>query len=145
MPHGILKIPTPKYVLSKDPEHPPYLVLCLDSIISKKKQGEILTAWDRVQATSPHHLIKHEEACSATPAYHWGIWEVTAKTPYIIQESKKQTPEVISAIDTLLDLVKKLVVPKIIKITKEYLPDQWTRQERLVNFTCRDVAQGDTK
>ena len=131
-PHGILKIPTPAYKLLSDPEHPPYLLLRLDSIITKKNQGDILRAWDCLQATSPSHLIKREGARSATPGYHWGIWEVTAQTPYITSESKKQTPEAILAIDNLLGLVKKMVVPKIIKMTKHYLPNQWLQQERCI-------------
>jgi hypothetical protein len=130
MPHGILKIPTPPYQLSQDPEHPPYLILRLDSIISGKKQGDILAAWDKVQAISPRHLIKRKGARSAVPAYHWGVWEATARMPHITLESQRQTPDAIVAIDKLLGLVKKFVVPKVIKITKEYLPDQWKRQER---------------
>lgn len=115
-----------------DLEHPPYLMLRLDSIISPWNREEILAAWDKVQVASPHHLIQREGARSSTPAYHWGVWEATAKKPYITRESREQTPEAIASIDKLLGLVKKLVVPKVIKVTKEYLPDQWIRQERLV-------------
>jgi hypothetical protein len=105
------------------------------------KQGKILRAWDQVQATSPRHLIKREGARSTTPAYHWGVWEVTASRPYITLESHQQTPEAILAIDNLLGLVKKHVVAKIIKITKEYLPYQWIRQERQVDFTEFQVVK----
>jgi hypothetical protein len=128
--NGILKVPTPKYKLSLDPDHPPYLILRLDLIVSVKKQWALLAAWDQVQAASPQHYIKREQARSTTPAYHWGIWEVTAPAPYITRESKDQTAEAILAIDKLLGLVKELMVPKIIQMMKEYLPVQWKHQER---------------
>jgi hypothetical protein len=123
-------MPTPDPMKSKDPEHPPYIMLRLDSIVSEGKRSQLLAAWDDVQALAPHHLIKRETACSKMPAYHWGIWETTADKPCITLESKQQTPEVIVAIDQLLNLVKKFVAPKIIKLTKEYLPHQWVHQER---------------
>jgi hypothetical protein len=137
--HGILKIPTPLSELSQDPDHPLYLLLRLDSLISWKNQGDILAAWDELQVTTPRHLIKREEARSATPAYHWGVWEATAPRPYITSESHRQTPEAILAIDKLLRLVKKFVIPKVIKTTKEYLPHQWKRQEEYVNKTYLEI------
>ncbi|KAF8220630.1 hypothetical protein L208DRAFT_1332732 [Tricholoma matsutake] len=130
IPNGILTIPMPESQRSLNPQHPPYLLLRLDSLLSPRKQGIILCAWDQVQATSPRHLIKHEGVRSTTPAYHWGAWEVTASRPYITMESHRQTPEAILSIDNLLDMVKKHIVAKIIKVTKEYLPNQWIRQER---------------
>jgi hypothetical protein len=126
-------VPTPKDIQSLDPDHPPFLVLRHDSIISPKKLSEILAAWDFVQSTSPKHHIKRENR-SATPGYHWGIWEITLDHPCITRESREQSKEAILAIDQLLGLVKELVVPKIIKMTKEYLPVQWTHQERYINF-----------
>ena len=130
MPDGILRVPTPASTLVSDPNHPPYLMLRLVSIVSERKQSELLAAWDQVQATSPRHYIKREEARSATPAYHFGVWEVTARAPYITRETKDQTADAILAIDKLLKLVKEQVVPKIISMMKEYLPVQWKHQER---------------
>ncbi|KAF8219033.1 hypothetical protein L208DRAFT_1383133, partial [Tricholoma matsutake] len=112
-----------------------------NSLLSPRKQGIILCAWDQVQATSPRHLIKHEGVRSTTPVYHWGVWEVTASRPYITMESHQQTPEAILSIDNLLDMVKKHVVAKIIKVTKEYLPNQWIRQERQVDLTPFQVTK----
>jgi len=134
LPGGILRIPTPAPTLALDSDHPPYLMLRLVTIVSKRKQLELLAAWDRLKATSPRHYIKSEEARSATPAYHFGIWEVTARAPYITRESKDQTAEAVVAIDNLLGLVKEQVVPKIISMMKEYLPVQWKHQERWVNM-----------
>ena len=130
MPGGILRVPTPAATLALDADHPPYLMLRLVSIVSPRKQLELLAAWDRLKATSPRHYIKSEEARSATPAYHFGTWEVTARAPYITRESKDQTADAILAIDNLLGLVKEQVIPKIISMMKEYLPVQWKHQER---------------
>jgi hypothetical protein len=130
LPHGILHVPTPKPELDSDPDHPPYMILRLVSIVPEWVQLALLDAWDQVKATSPRHYIKSEEARSATPAYHFGIWEVTALAPYITRESKDQTANAILAIDKLLRLVKELVVPKMISMIKEYLPVQWKHQER---------------
>jgi hypothetical protein len=134
MPDGILRVPTPLSNLTSDPDHPPYLMLRLVSIVSRRKQSELLAAWDKVKVSSPKHYIKREAARSATPAYHFGVWEVTAPAPYITQESKDQTADALLAIDKLLGLVKEQVVPKIISMMKEYLPVQWKHQERSVNF-----------
>lgn len=134
MPDGILCVPTPASHLVSDPNHPPYLMLRLVSIVSIWKQSELLAAWDQVKATSPRHYIKSEEARSATPAYHFGVWEVTARAPYITRESKDQKANAILAIDRLLRLVKEQVVLKIISMMKEYLPIQWHHQERYVRL-----------
>jgi hypothetical protein len=138
IPDGILLVPTPAYKLVSDPEHPPYLMLRLASIVSQWKQSELLAAWDKVKATSPRHYIKSEEARSVTPAYHFGIWEITNRVPYITRETKSQTAAAILAIDKLLGLVKEQVVPKIISMMKEYLPVQWQHQQRYVNLIARN-------
>jgi hypothetical protein len=129
--HSILQVPTPAFKMASDPTHLPYMILRCDSILSPWKQDQILAAWNRVQAVLPQHLIKWAETCSKTPAYHWGIWEASSHWPFITQESREQAPEAIAAIDRLLELVGRLMVPKIIKMTKTYLPDQWKAQERL--------------
>lgn len=130
LPHGILHVPTPQAMLVSDPDHPPYMLLRVVSIFSEQKQLALLAAWDEVKAASPRHHIKSEVARSVTPAYHFGIWEVTARAPQITRESRDQKAHAILAIDKLLGLVKKLVVPKMISMIKEYLPVQWKHQER---------------
>lgn len=133
-PSRILAIPTPGSYLQDDPQHPPYMMLRCVSVINPRTQAQLLAAWDRVQLVSPAHHIKREQARSVTPAYHWGVWEANASTPFITRESRKQSDEAVAAIDELLNLVRKRVVPKVIELSRHYLPLQWKEQERLVTL-----------
>lgn len=109
---------TPAY-LSSDP---PYLMLRHGSIVSPKKQSELLAAWDRVKATSPRHYKTREEARSATFAYHWVFWEVTTLGPYISRESRQQTEEAILASDRLPGMVKEANVHQAARRFSTTLP-----------------------
>lgn len=129
-PDGILLTPTPPSTLVSDPQHPPYMILRLISIVSERTQSELLAAWDQVKATSPKIYIKDDDARSITPAYHFGIWEVTSRVPHVTRETRDQTANAILAIDKLLRLIKAQVLPKIISMMKEYLPVQWAHQQR---------------
>ena len=104
------------------------------SVISPRTQARLLAAWDDVQNVSPRHHIRQEQARSATPAYHWGVWEGSSLQPFITCESRIQSLEAIAAIDQLLSLVGGLVVPKVIQMTRHYLPVQWKAQERCVTL-----------
>ncbi|KIJ94474.1 hypothetical protein K443DRAFT_125203 [Laccaria amethystina LaAM-08-1] len=131
-PDKILVVPTPPSVLQADPQHPPYLMLCCVSVVPPG-QALLLAAWDCVKSVSPKQYIKREQSHSATPAYHWGVWEKTQLTPYITSESSKQSVEAIAAIDKLLNLVGQRIVPKAIEMTQYYPPEQWKAQERAYN------------
>jgi hypothetical protein len=91
---------------------------------------ELLAVWDWIQLSEPKHWRKNDESRSKTPAYHFGVWETTASQPIITRESHLQRKEAIRAIDGLLGLVKKYVVPRIVKGLQQDLPIQWQEQEQ---------------
>ena len=113
-----------------DPHHPPYLILRCVSLISPRTQALLLAAWDCVKSVKPRQYIKGEQGRSATPAYHWGVWEATSLRPFVTRETRDQSVEAIAAIDQLLNLVRQRVVPKAIEMIRHYLPEQWKAQER---------------
>jgi hypothetical protein len=133
-PGTVLAVPTPSEELKADPQHPPYLMLHCVSVVSPRTQSLLLAAWNRVLSVSPKNHIKLEQSRSKTPAYHWGVWEASASKPLITRESRLQSREAIAAIDNLLSLVGQLVVPKVIRMTRYYLPVQWEAQERYANL-----------
>ena len=133
-PDKILNVPTPEYILQADPHHPPYLILRCVSVISARTQEQLLAAWDRVKTVKPRQYIKREHGRSATPAYHWGVWEASSLRPFITRETRDQSVEAIAAIDQLLNLVRQRVVPKAVEMIRHYLPEQWKAQERCVAF-----------
>lgn len=124
---------------SLDPRHPPYLMLRFDNVLSIAGQKRIFQAWLDLQSLNPKHHIAREMSRSTTPALHVGIWEMSSATPYVTRETVKQTEEVIIALDRLLLLVKSLMVPKILSLTRRFIPNQFSRNQRHVFVFLRSA------
>jgi hypothetical protein len=124
--HARFFLPVPD-LSSRDPNHPPYLMLRFTKVLSLSNQTRVLQAWDALQALNPVHHIAREKSRSTTPGLHVGVWELNSTTPYITKETTSQEEDVIIALDHLLELVKQLMVPKINSLTRRYLPIQFAR------------------
>jgi hypothetical protein len=104
---------------------PPYIVMRFEHLITTEEQHRLWFRWDRLIATKPVHLLKHDKNCSASEAWHLGIWEVTGKTPRLTSETTSQSPEAIEAIDVLLRFIKTYIAGKIGGVFKQHAPAQW--------------------
>jgi hypothetical protein len=129
--HAILRVPTPNLEL-RGPNHPPYMLLRFDNIVLPAHRSKILAAWDTLQSTHPRHHLKRERSRSTTPAYHFGVWEVSLPDPLITSETRIQCQEAVVAIDNLLLQIQRYVAPKIKSLLKRHLPNQWDNQDRCV-------------
>ncbi|KAG2088303.1 hypothetical protein BD769DRAFT_1671078 [Suillus cothurnatus] len=116
---------------------PPYIVMRFEHLITTEEQHRLWFRWDRLIATKPVHLLKHDKNCSASEAWHLGIWEVTGKTPRLTSETTSQSPEAIEAIDVLLRFIKTYIAGKIGGVFKQHAPAQWEAlcgaQNRVLN------------
>lgn len=126
-------IKTPLKTLQEHPGHPPFLVMRFDALLPTTTLETILQSWDLFISTSPVHKLKNDKSRSTAPAFHLGVWEVTFNQPRTTAETRQASPTIIEAMDRLLGDVKTLVVPKIVKLLKRYLPVQWEKQKWSVN------------
>lgn len=110
---------------SMPPDTPPYLIMRLEHLVTADQQHGLWHQWDRLLAANPQHLLKPDPNRSTSQAYHFGVWEVTGKTPRLTSDTAKQSPEAIAAIDNLLRFIQTYIAPKIAGIYKEHAPAHW--------------------
>jgi len=101
----------------------------MDHAISAQGQRCLLNRWKFLRDQGPIHYIKKERR-SRTPALHIGVWHIYGSEPRITRETRDQSPEVIEAMDRLLEAIKRWVVPRVKNFLKNYCPHQWARQQR---------------
>ncbi|KAG1903267.1 uncharacterized protein F5891DRAFT_1185409 [Suillus fuscotomentosus] len=88
---------------------PPYIIMQFEHLITAEEQHHLWFQWDRLIAAKPVHLLKCDKNCSASEAWHLGIWESLA----------------IEAIDNLLHFIKTHIASEISGVFKEHAPAQW--------------------
>jgi hypothetical protein len=125
---GIWLVPSPA---SKDsnPNQPPYLAMHMNRVIGTDGQQQLLERRKELNTLGPVHLLKRNSRLQ-TSALHLGVWSLYTTRPRVTRESEAQSPEVIKAMDKLLNGIKKWVVPKLINILKDYCPQQLKQQEK---------------
>ncbi|KAG2045551.1 hypothetical protein BDR06DRAFT_900556, partial [Suillus hirtellus] len=134
-PGSFWLLPPKKAEETKRSLHPPFLAARFSSVITLRGQKALIKAWDGLHHPSlnvRHYTSSRESNRSSTPAYHFGIWQVQQPRPVVTQETRKQGPAELKAIDKFLSAVKRHVAPKITALLQHYAPKQHERQQRCV-------------
>ncbi|KAJ7128179.1 hypothetical protein C8R43DRAFT_957662 [Mycena crocata] len=107
----------------------PYFLVRCSNVLSEFVQALFWNAWLAFTAAKPKFPPK-EPGRSATPAFHFGIWELYKGMPIITYDARagRETPAkqliLIPLIDRLLSLVKKYLVPPAMRLLGHYAPQQ---------------------
>ncbi|KAH7917490.1 hypothetical protein BV22DRAFT_1135365 [Leucogyrophana mollusca] len=130
--HGKILVPTPLSTTNLPTDHPQYLAMRFDKVISPRIINNFIFAWDTLQATDVKHLLKQDKnRCKKNiPAFHFGIWEKYSHGPILSSETRNQTPQTIAAIDVFLALVGRFVAPRVLSFLQSYFPQQKVRLQR---------------
>jgi hypothetical protein len=106
---------------------PPHLMIQFDQLITPVNQKCLQKCWDNVLASSTRHQphkcdLNHS---NNNTAFHFGIWKITSSEPHLTAETTNQTPQAITAIDTLLRFIGDFIAGKICSVFGTHAPEQW--------------------
>ncbi|KAI0310306.1 hypothetical protein OF83DRAFT_1178689 [Amylostereum chailletii] len=90
-----------------------YLALLFNKVIRQKEHDRMLKLWDAFIALHPKHY-----------------GSIYMRRPRPTKETVAQSPVVLKALDDILVAVKKFVVPKVLCLMEEYLPEQAANVKR---------------
>jgi hypothetical protein len=109
---------------------PPHLIIRFDRFITDADQQRLRKRWDDVLASGAKPQSGKHANRSADHAFHFGIWEVTSRVPYLTADTRNQTPQAITAIDALLKYIGDFIAGKIGSVFETHAPEQWEAMQR---------------
>ncbi|KAJ3916633.1 hypothetical protein F5877DRAFT_68898 [Lentinula edodes] len=113
-------------------EHNASLLRKWTEVISYNTARRLEFLFDAIIASKAKYANKLVDGNrSTTPAFHWGLWEKCSQNPHMAPETWLiQKPPVQKLIAKFLGILAIEVAPIMVKILKQYFPEQWARQER---------------
>ncbi|KAJ7638944.1 hypothetical protein FB45DRAFT_904332 [Roridomyces roridus] len=126
--------------------NPKYMLMRWPEAVSVTVAQKLFRRWDRL-CLAGVQFPAAEVQRSSTPALHLGLWALSSSSPHYTADTlQKQICDpvkrgkVIGKMDKLGALVKKEVIPHLIRLMAEYAPEQ-TRVQNLIHEKVQGYLQ----